>query len=111
MYKVMIVDDETWIRKDLKAQIEWERLRLVPDSEASDGLEALQIAKDRMPDILITDVRMPEMSGLMLAESMHPALAPAMSGSSLRSYPFAKRPLTRIRQFNLARGVSDFDVN
>ncbi|MDD9269434.1 sulfatase [Paenibacillus sp. GCM10023248] len=41
----------------------------------------------------------------------HPALAPAMSGSSLRSYPFAERPLTRIRQFNLARGVSDFDVN
>ncbi|MDD9269439.1 response regulator [Paenibacillus sp. GCM10023248] len=70
MYKVMIVDDETWIRKGLKAQIEWERLLLVPDSEASDGLEALQIAQDRMPDILITDVRMPEMSGLMLAESM-----------------------------------------
>lgn len=70
MYKVMIVDDETWIRRGIMAQIEWERLGLTPDSEAADGIEALKMAEERMPDILITDVRMPEMDGLALAEKL-----------------------------------------
>lgn len=70
MYKVMIVDDETWIRKGIKAQIAWDSLGLVADSEAPDGVEALKTAEERMPDILITDVRMPEMDGLQLAEEL-----------------------------------------
>lgn len=41
----------------------------------------------------------------------HPALELSMSGGDLQSYPFAARPFTRIRQFNLALGVSDFEVN
>lgn len=70
MYRVMIVDDESWIRKGIKAQIEWERLGLIADTEAEDGVEALEIAQYRMPDILIADVRMPGMDGLELAEKM-----------------------------------------
>ncbi|MFC5653677.1 response regulator [Paenibacillus solisilvae] len=70
MFKVMIADDESWIRKGLRAMIEWERLGLVYDSEAIDGLEAIRLAESRLPDILITDVRMPGIDGLQLAERM-----------------------------------------
>lgn len=66
----MIVDDETWIRKGIKAQVEWDRLGLSADSEAADGVAALKTAEERMPDILITDVRMPDMDGLQLAEKL-----------------------------------------
>ncbi|WP_276354336.1 sulfatase family protein [Cohnella caldifontis] len=42
----------------------------------------------------------------------HPGLARALSeDGGLRSFPFAARPYSRIRQFNLARGVADFQVN
>jgi len=70
LFKVMIVDDESWIRKGMRAAIQWEQLGLTPDSEASDGLEALQAAEERAPDILLTDVRMPGIDGLQLAEKM-----------------------------------------
>jgi two-component system response regulator YesN len=70
MFKVMIADDESWIRKGLRAMIEWDDLGLVFDSEATDGLEALQLSESRFPDILITDVRMPGIDGLQLAERM-----------------------------------------
>ncbi|WP_276354344.1 response regulator transcription factor [Cohnella caldifontis] len=70
MLKVMIADDESWIRKGLKAMIEWDRLGLACDAEAVDGWEALELAETRMPDILITDVRMPGIDGLQLAARM-----------------------------------------
>ncbi|MFC5653682.1 sulfatase [Paenibacillus solisilvae] len=41
----------------------------------------------------------------------HKGLAPALEFRQLRSFPYKARPLTRIRQFNLSKGVSDFTVN
>lgn len=41
----------------------------------------------------------------------HRSLAPALKDGDLRSYPFKARPLWRIRQFNQAIGVNDFQVN
>lgn len=41
----------------------------------------------------------------------HRSLAPAIEDGDLRSYPFKARPLCRIRQFNEAMGVTDFQVN
>ncbi|GBG08396.1 DNA-binding response regulator [Paenibacillus agaridevorans] len=70
MFKVMVVDNESWIRKGIKAFIDWERLGLIAELEAADGLEALQLAEESRPDILITDVRMPEMDGIELATKM-----------------------------------------
>lgn len=63
MVKLMIVDDEICIRTSLKNKIEWmDDLSLC--AEARDGIEALQLALNLRPDIIITDVRMPEMSGI-----------------------------------------------
>lgn len=43
--------------------------------------------------------------------SKHLALEPAMENGGLRSFSFQARPLHRIRQFSLSRGVKDFQVN
>ncbi len=70
MLKIMLVDDEPWIRTSLKNKIDWsDSLQLC--AEASDGYEALQLAFSLRPDIVITDVRMPGMTGIEMLKEMH----------------------------------------
>ena len=66
MYRVIIVDDEPIIRRGLRETIEWDSLGLEVAGEAADGAEALKLIEAIRPEILITDIRMPEMDGLDL---------------------------------------------
>ena len=66
MYRVIIVDDEPVIRRGLRETIEWDSLGLEVAGEAADGLEALNLVREIRPEILITDIRMPDMDGLEL---------------------------------------------
>ena len=66
MYRVIIVDDEPVIRRGLRETIEWDALGLEVAGEAADGQEALKLIREIRPEILITDIRMPEMDGLEL---------------------------------------------
>lgn len=69
MIKILLVDDEEWIRTSLKNKIEWSD-ELILCAEASDGYEALELAVNLRPDIVITDVRMPGMSGIEMLRIM-----------------------------------------
>lgn len=62
----MIVDDERLIRQGLKNVIPWEQLGFTVTAEAGRAKTALEAARTCEPDILITDIRMPGMSGLEL---------------------------------------------
>ncbi len=66
MYRVIIVDDEPVIRRGLRETIEWDSLGLEVAGEAADGAEALKLIREIRPEILITDIRMPEMDGIEL---------------------------------------------
>lgn len=66
MYKVFIADDEPFITDGLKHTIQWEEYGLEIIGSASDGLEALEAIENSGTDILITDIRMPEIDGLEL---------------------------------------------
>ena len=74
MIKLMIVDDESSIRRGLKHYIDWSAWDIVLAAEASDGAEAFQRALEVRPDILITDIRMPEKDGLELCRLLREAL-------------------------------------
>ena len=77
MYKLLLVDDELIIREGLEQMISWEELGLVLTASCGDALTALDSMMDNMPDILLTDIRLPGMSGLELvsqAVSLHPML-------------------------------------
>lgn len=70
MYKVLIVDDEPWIIKDLKSLIDWETFGFRIVAEASSGEEAEKLIKVHNPDMIISDIRMPEMNGLELVQNI-----------------------------------------
>ena len=67
MYKVFFVDDEAAMRAGLRASINWEKSNFVLVGEAPDGEMALSLIAEMMPDILITDVRMPFVDGIELS--------------------------------------------
>jgi two-component system response regulator YesN len=70
MYKVFIADDEPCIRNGLRDTIEWESLGLEYAGDAANGKEALRLIKERNPDILITDIKMPVMDGFTLIREL-----------------------------------------
>lgn len=63
MIRVLLADDQTLIRKGLRMLIESEEdLQFV--GEAGDGVEALELARSESPDVILMDLRMPEVDGL-----------------------------------------------
>lgn len=68
MIKLLIVDDEKIIRDTISRQINWEELGVVLIGTAANGLEALNIIMDESPEIVMTDIRMPGLSGLELIQ-------------------------------------------
>jgi DNA-binding NarL/FixJ family response regulator len=63
---VLIVDDERLIRAGFHAILEVEP-DLVVVGEAGDGLDAIDLARKRSPDVVLMDIRMPGMDGLTAA--------------------------------------------
>lgn len=64
---LLIVDDEELTRECLANYINWKELDITKIKTASNGLQALSVSKDFSPDILITDIKMPHMSGIELS--------------------------------------------
>lgn len=69
--KALIVDDERNVRNVLRQLGEWERLGITEIFEAANGVEALGIIMKEEPDIILTDIKMPKMTGLELIEEIN----------------------------------------
>ncbi|MFC5407191.1 response regulator [Cohnella soli] len=68
--QIMVVDDEQAIREHLVGLKEWENIGCTVVGEAGNGSEALKSVPDCRPDLIITDIRMPVMDGIQLAETV-----------------------------------------
>lgn len=66
MYRVMIVDDEKYIRRSIINRVEWGKYGLEVVGEAADGEEAYAGVQLYQPDIILVDIRMPVLDGLGL---------------------------------------------
>ena len=65
-YNLLIVDDEELIRQGLRARLEYLKIDTYEIFEAANGMAALEAVKNHPIDIVITDIRMPDMDGLTL---------------------------------------------
>lgn len=69
-YRVILVDDEPIILRSLKVAIPWEQLNMEVVGTAKNGNEALKMAAELKPHIIISDIRMPEIDGITLLKKI-----------------------------------------
>lgn len=70
MIKVMIVDDDSIARTNIKILIDWEKNGYEICAEAMNGEEAIQLIAETRPQIVITDMSMPVMDGITLIDHL-----------------------------------------
>jgi two-component system response regulator YesN len=71
MYKVMLIDDEKIILDGISQMIDWSSLGTELVGTAQNGLEAYDRIKELLPDIVVSDIKMPGMDGLELVAAVH----------------------------------------
>jgi pilus assembly protein CpaE len=87
---IVLVDDDRVIQKMVGSFLERRGYQV---RKANDGIEALQYVRDRIPDLVITDVRMPELNGIELTARLRAhhrtASVPILMFSELSGAPDA----------------------
>ena len=70
MTRVLIVDDEKYVRMGIKSETDWALIGCEVVGEAANGIEGLEAAETLRPDLVISDIRMPKMDGIEMAEKI-----------------------------------------
>ncbi|HTG72043.1 MAG TPA: response regulator transcription factor [Candidatus Udaeobacter sp.] len=99
MYKVLLVDDERIIVEGISRKVNWNAYKTELAGTARNGLEAMAFIESHMPDIVISDIKMPGMNGLQLVEKVS------------EKYPhIAFILLSGFSEFDYARSAMQFGV-
>ncbi len=121
MKKIMLVDDEILIRETIRERVDWEGEGFQYCGDAADGELALPLIEQHMPDILITDIKMPFMDGLELCSvvrqrfpqikvvilSGHDDFHYAQTALRLGAADYCLKPFSAADLLQLLRAVSD----
>ena len=104
MYRIIIIDDEPLILAGIASLIIWENYECSIIGKATNGPSAFDMIMELQPDIVITDIRMPVLSGLELVEKCKE-----------NNCSFAFIVLTNLEEFHLVKkalslGASDYLV-
>lgn len=76
-YKILLVDDEAEVRTSIIRKIDWSAVGFQVVGDAENGVDALEKIEQLEPDVVLTDIRMPYMDGLEMAERLreiHPSI-------------------------------------
>jgi two-component system response regulator YesN len=125
MLKVLIVDDNPSVYNGLKRIVPWEQLNAEIVGACGNGEEALELALELQPDLIITDVRMPVMDGLELCKHVHDLVpnASLIILSAFQDFSYAQtairygvidyilKPIDKPKLSELIRKISDISEN
>lgn len=70
LYSVLLVDDEEDVFQAMIKKINWEEIGFRVAGYAGNGEEALEMAEELLPDVVMTDIKMPYMDGLTLCRKL-----------------------------------------
>ncbi|MBQ3028165.1 MAG: response regulator [Lachnospiraceae bacterium] len=70
MLKVVVIDDESVVRKGIVLGVDWTAMDCVVVGEASNGEEGLLAIEQYNPNLIITDIRMPKMDGIEMVTEL-----------------------------------------
>jgi len=96
MYKVLLVDDEVLDLEGMRAFIPWTDLGMEVSAAVNNGFDAYEVLERERIDILVTDVRMPNMTGLELTKrglTLQPHLK-VIFVSGYQDFQFVKQALS-----------------
>lgn len=85
MFKLMIADDNLHTRLFLSEDIDWEEFDFTLSGAFQNGKDLLDAAKQDMPDLVITDISMPQMDGITLSSELY-RLKPCIKIVFISSY-------------------------
>ena len=69
MIEVMLIDDHKMVREGMKQLLEFDNtIRVV--AEGASGIECLELLQQRIPDVLLLDINMPDMNGIEVVKKI-----------------------------------------
>ncbi len=110
MISIVIVEDESYIRKGMVMTTPWEQFGCKVIGEAGDGQEGYELIKKLTPDIIITDVNMPVMDGIeMLRKLEHVSNAECIIISGYSDFSYAQQAIKLGVRDYLLKPIDDDD--
>jgi two-component system, response regulator YesN len=111
VYKVMIVEDEELVRRGISLLTHWDQFDMKLIGEAKNGEEGLEMALRFRPDIILTDIRMPVLSGIDMIDAIQKTYSPAfIILSAYSDFEYAKKALKMKVSDYLVKPFSDEDL-
>lgn len=96
VYNLLIVDDEQIVVNGLAEDIDWQELEIEQVLRATNGLQALKLLENNKIDVVIADIRMPEMDGLELVKQVCEKwpMAKVILLSGYERFEYAQKPIS-----------------
>lgn len=111
MIRVVIVEDEEFIRRGLVHTMDWLGMGCVVVGDACDGEEGLSLIKELKPDVVISDIRMPVVDGiLMIKQALEFVDFRSILLTSYAEFEYAKRAIEIRVSSYLLKPVAEEDI-
>lgn len=112
MLKVMLVDDKTAIVDGLEFLIDWNSLGYEVAAKATSANQAIELATNNVFDLIVTDIRMPNMNGLEMIEQLMSINAKMkyILISAYSEFEYAKRAIDRQISGYILKPINDKEL-